>query len=129
MELLEYTNENKNKIKEIINRNTANFDDALSTAREIMEDVRNKGDSALFKYTEKFDRFNLNSKNLVVSEEELVDAYKRIKENNKNTTILRVRVLFILHPCYLINPYSFALHSSGLNMLKTKGCTEIDSST
>ncbi|ODS40594.1 histidinol dehydrogenase [Candidatus Altiarchaeales archaeon WOR_SM1_SCG] len=79
MKILNYS-QNKNEIESIINRSTANFESALARAGEIMGDVKNNGDFALFKYTKKYDNFNLNSRNLRVSEEEVAGAVKRIPQ-------------------------------------------------
>lgn len=83
MKSVTYTTENKKEIQKIINRSTTNFESALSIAKEIMDNVKTNGNSALFKYTRKFDNFNLNSKNLMVSENETSAAVERIRNNNE----------------------------------------------
>jgi len=83
MKILSYSAENKPLIKGVISRNASNFENALSTAGDIMNDVRVNGDPALFNYTKKFDNFNLNSGNLRVSGEEIESAFNKIKIHNR----------------------------------------------
>ena len=46
---------------------------------EIIENVKNFGDSAVFSYARKFDKVELTSENLRVSEEEIEDAFKKVE--------------------------------------------------
>lgn len=48
--------------------------------REIVKDVRESGDRALFKYTRKYDRVELAADELRVSDDEIKKAYKKVKE-------------------------------------------------
>ncbi len=45
---------------------------------EIIDNVREKGDEALFYYAKKFDRVELSPDNVKVSEEEIEEAFKRV---------------------------------------------------
>lgn len=51
-------------------------DDREKEVRKIIEDVRNRGDAALFDYTEKFDGVRLTS--LEVDKSEIADAYRQV---------------------------------------------------
>lgn len=50
--------------------------DAERTVRQIIDDVRHRGDAALFDYTEKFDKARLSS--LEVTREQITSAYKKV---------------------------------------------------
>jgi len=52
----------------------------LGLVQEIVENVREKGDSALLEYTKKFDRANLKADELKVSEKEFEEAYSIVDE-------------------------------------------------
>lgn len=52
----------------------------LKTVREIINNVRLRGDEALFEYTKKFDGFDINAQNAFVSEEEIKEAYASVDE-------------------------------------------------
>ena len=51
-----------------------------STVLEIIENVRNFRDRAVFGYAKKFDRVDLNSENVRVSDEEIEEAFKKVPE-------------------------------------------------
>lgn len=59
-------------IDEVLSRSTA-APDVYKTVSDIIDDVRKRGDKALFEYTEKFDGAKLSS--LKVSDEEIKNAY------------------------------------------------------
>ena len=51
-----------------------------SAVLEIIENVRNFRDRAVFGYAKKFDRVDLNSENVRVSDEEIEEAFKKVPE-------------------------------------------------
>lgn len=54
--------------------------DVIKVVEEILEEVKNQGDEALIKYTEKFDGVKLNKANIKVTKEELVAARSLVDE-------------------------------------------------
>jgi len=50
------------------------------SVKEILAEVKEKGDRALLSFTEKFDKVKLSTKELKVSEEEIKKAYKKVKQ-------------------------------------------------
>ena len=59
----------------LLKRSPAQYTEYESTVRDIIDDVRNNGDRALFELTQKFDKFPLNAENIRVTEEEINEAY------------------------------------------------------
>jgi len=51
-----------------------------TSVKAIMEQVRRQGDAALIKFTKKFDKATLNTKELRVTSEEIEKAYERVGE-------------------------------------------------
>jgi histidinol dehydrogenase len=49
--------------------------------RGIIDEVKTKGDVALVKFTKEFDKVSLNPRNLLVSREEISEAYGKVTEN------------------------------------------------
>ena len=47
---------------------------------DILENVKNNGEKAIFEYTEKFDKVKITEDNFIVSEEEIKEAYTMIDE-------------------------------------------------
>ncbi|MCR4959846.1 MAG: histidinol dehydrogenase [Lachnospiraceae bacterium] len=76
MRTVKLTEENRKDIlKNLLKRSTSNYGEYEDTVRKILEDVKERGDEALFEYTKKFDRFDLNASNIRVTEEEIKEAY------------------------------------------------------
>ena len=67
----------KNVLNDLLKRSPNNYGQYESTVNEIIENVKQNGDKALFEYTLKFDKFSLNADNIVVTLEE---AYKSMDE-------------------------------------------------
>ncbi|MCK4648789.1 histidinol dehydrogenase [bacterium] len=76
------TKETKKRIERIVNRRTLLEDKRLERkVKEIIEDVRKKGDRALLRYTKKFDGVSLSAKSLRVSKREIEDAKKSVDKD------------------------------------------------
>jgi histidinol dehydrogenase len=60
----------------IFERNKTNIEEVYPIVKEILDNVKNNGDSALKYYTEKFDKANID--NFRVSNEEIEEAYNSI---------------------------------------------------
>ena len=74
VELTESTK--KNLLKDLLKRSPSSYGTYEQTVSEIVNNVKENGDKAVFEYTEKFDHFALNSGNIRVTEEEIKEAYK-----------------------------------------------------
>ncbi|RLI89030.1 MAG: histidinol dehydrogenase [Candidatus Altiarchaeales archaeon] len=68
------------KIKELLERKTLNLNEVLALVRGILENVEERGDSALINYSKKFDNFDLTKENIRVSNEEIKKAHSRVNE-------------------------------------------------
>lgn len=78
VELTESTK--KNLLKDLLKRSPSSYGTYEQTVSEIVNNVKENGDKAVFEYTEKFDHFALNSGNIRVTEEEIKEAYMEIPE-------------------------------------------------
>jgi len=74
----------RHKICRIREYNSHNDPGLEVTVREIVEDVRKNGDRAVFRYTKKFDRFNITKNNIKVSAKEISEAEKRLPAGIKS---------------------------------------------
>jgi histidinol dehydrogenase len=75
----------KNKtLDEIFPRSQFEYEDINKKVKEILDDVKENGDKALYKYSEMFD---VKLESLTVSKEEIEDAYNRIDEEFKEVLI------------------------------------------
>ncbi|MCI8787673.1 MAG: histidinol dehydrogenase [Lachnospiraceae bacterium] len=76
MRIVKLTKETKeNILNDLLKRSPNNYSEYESTVNDILADVRERGDQALFEYTLKFDRFALNEDNIRVTRAEIEEAY------------------------------------------------------
>ena len=75
--------EEKMSLDEIFPRSQFSYEDINEKVKNIIEDVKENGDKALFKYNEMFD--NVIMTDLTVSSEEIEEAYSRIDNKFKET--------------------------------------------
>jgi histidinol dehydrogenase len=69
---------------QLMNRGKSDLSIISSSVKKIIDDVREKGDEALLKYTEKFDKIRLPPSKLQVAEKEIKEAYKKLEKNQIN---------------------------------------------
>ncbi len=67
-------------LKELLRRSPDNYGKYEAGVQEILSNVREKRDEAVFAYTEKFDGVKLSAKNVKVTEEEIAEAYEKVDE-------------------------------------------------
>lgn len=81
MRIVNLTNESKNNILEnLLKRSPNNYDQYQDTVSAILEEVRMNGDKAVFSYTKKFDKADITAENLLVTPEEIEEAYSQVDE-------------------------------------------------
>ncbi|MCP1101086.1 histidinol dehydrogenase [Aequitasia blattaphilus] len=82
MRIEKITNENLNTILEnLLKRSPNNYGDYEDVVKGILEEVKKRGDEALFEYTKKFDGAFITEENILVSEEEIEQAYRNIDDD------------------------------------------------
>lgn len=79
MRILALNKENiSNVLDELIKRSPNHYGSYEQIVDDIVTDVKENGNKALFAYTEKFDKFVLTSENIRVTEEEIEEAYHSV---------------------------------------------------
>ncbi len=73
-------NSREDILKNLIKRSTSDYGEYEKTVADIIENIKTRGDEALFEYTLKFDRFNLTKENIKVTEAEIKEAYGELDE-------------------------------------------------
>ncbi len=71
--------ERKNILENLLKRNMDQYEKYEKTVREIIEDVKERKDKALFEYTKKFDGANIDAENIRVETEEIEEAYTKVE--------------------------------------------------
>ena len=82
MRVLKVNKENtKNILSDLLKRSPNNYDKYAGTVQGILDEIKEKGDEALFAYTEKFDKCKLTKDTIQVTEEEIKAAYEKVDDS------------------------------------------------
>ena len=79
MRILKLTEETQNNILEnLLKRSPNSYGKFESRVNDIIQNVRERRDEAIFEYTEKFDGAKIGKENIRVTEEEIAEAYELV---------------------------------------------------
>jgi histidinol dehydrogenase len=79
MRTLKLNEETKNELLgNLLGRNPGSYMEYENTVNEIITNVRNNKDKALFEYTKKFDKCDISAANIMVTRAEIEEAYKKL---------------------------------------------------
>lgn len=79
MQIIELNEANKAELKKTLEkRSTNHFADIEEKVNDIITNVRENGDAALFDYSERFDHYHLTADNIRVTDEEIQEAVKAV---------------------------------------------------
>ena len=88
MRIIELTEEARTNILEnLLKRSPNSYGEFEGRVNEIIENVRANRDAAIFDYTKRFDGADINAENILVSEDEIKEAYEKVDE--KLLTVIR----------------------------------------
>ena len=68
----------KDLLNSLLKRSPNNYGDYAATVQAIVDDVRDNGNKALFSYTKKFDKADIDESNILVTKEEIDYAYTQV---------------------------------------------------
>lgn len=78
LNILKYDkNECNSIVEQILNRSQIEEKNKQETVNEIIKEVKEKKNKALFHYTKKFDKIKLNTKTIKLNKKEIEEAYKK----------------------------------------------------
>jgi len=69
-----------NILESLLKRSPSQYTEYEGTVNDIVNAVREKGDEAVFAYTKKFDGAEINKSNVVVTKEEIEEAYTKVPQ-------------------------------------------------
>lgn len=67
-------------LSDLLKRSPNNYTAYEQSVASIVEDVKLRGDEALFEYTQKFDKARINAGNIRVTEDEIKEAYEKVDQ-------------------------------------------------
>ena len=86
MRIIKLDETSKNDILEkLLKRSPSQYGEYQATVDEVLQDVRDNGDEAVLRLTEKFDGVKLTPATLRVSEEEIKEAYRQVPDSLAQT--------------------------------------------
>lgn len=71
----------KNLLDDLLKRSPNNYGQYEDSVREILNEVKEKGDEAVFSYTRRFDKANIDASNILVTEEDVKEAYRLVDDS------------------------------------------------
>lgn len=81
MRIVELNAESKKDLLEnLLKRSPNNYGEFEGRVNDIIQNVREKKDEAIFDYTKRFDGADINAGNILVTEEEIKEAYTQVDE-------------------------------------------------
>ena len=79
MRILKLTEDTRKDIlQNLLKRSPNNYGEFEGRVNAIIEEVRNNRDQAVFNYTKQFDGADINARNILVTEEEIAEAYEQV---------------------------------------------------
>ena len=97
MRIVKLSKESKeNLLADLLKRDPNNYGQYADTVQAIVDDVKARGDEALFEYTEKFDKVKVTKDTIRVTKEEIDEAY----ETNTGKVIIETFETRGINPVY-----------------------------
>lgn len=79
MRIVELNDRTKdNLLESLLKRSPSSYGEYEQTVNDIIAEIRNRGDEALFEFTLKFDKCTINADNVKVTPEEIKEAYEKV---------------------------------------------------
>lgn len=70
----------ENILSDLLKRSPNHYDGYQETVDAIIANVKENGDQAVFEYTKQFDQADINAENILVTEEEIKEAYEQVDD-------------------------------------------------
>ncbi|MBQ7432086.1 MAG: histidinol dehydrogenase [Lachnospiraceae bacterium] len=79
MEIIKLDESSKqNLLADLLKRDPNNYGEYMGKVQKIVDDVKDRGDAALFGYTKEFDKAEINPDNIRVTEDEIAEAMTQV---------------------------------------------------
>ena len=106
----------KNVLENLLKRSPSSYGEFEDAVAEIVENVRNNKDAAVFEYTKRFDGADINAGNIKVTKEEIDEAYEQL-----------IRLFWMLsekHWSTFVNITKNRKNTAGLTANRTEPCLD-----
>ena len=93
MKFIELDEQKKqNILDDLLKRSPNNYGEFSDRVQAILDDVKLRKNEAVFEYTKKFDKADINADNIVVTDEKIAEAYKEVEKTGLVEIIRRALV-------------------------------------
>ena len=98
----------------ILKRAELDITEQMKIAKEVSDDIRNRGDEAVLEYTAKFDHVELTQDKMRVTEEEIEAGYKRLDKETREAIEYAYKNIYDFHEKQLPEEMWFTMVDDGL---------------
>lgn len=82
MRIIKLTEETKkNLLEDLLKRSPNHYDSYADSVNKILADIKSRKNQALFEYTKRFDGADISENTILVTEQEIENAYQQVDEN------------------------------------------------
>ena len=99
------TFESSEELRRLVSRGEIEVEKYEDIVKEILQEVRDRGDEALIAYTEKFDKVKLTAEDIQIPFEELEKAYEEIEDELKWSLEIAIERVREFHEAQRENSY------------------------
>lgn len=98
----------------IMKRAEQDITEQMKIAKEVSDDIRDRGDEAVLEYTAKFDKVQLTADTMKVTEEEIEAGYKRLDKETREAIEYAYKNIYDFHEKQLPEEMWFTMVDNGL---------------
>lgn len=98
----------------ILKRAELDISEQMKIAKEVSDDIRDRGDAAVLEYTAKFDRVQLTADKMKVTPEEIEAGYNRLDEQTREAIEYAYKNIYDFHEKQLPEEMWFTMVDDGL---------------
>ncbi len=98
----------------VMKRAELDITEQMKVAKEVSDDIRDRGDEAVLEYTAKFDRVQLTAEQMKVTEEEIEAGYKRLDKETREAIEYAYKNIYDFHEKQLPEEMWFTMVDNGL---------------
>lgn len=98
----------------VMKRAEQDITEQMKIAKEVSDDIKERGDKAVLEYTAKFDRVSLTPEQMKVTEEEIEEGYKRLDDKTREAIEYAYKNIYDFHEKQLPEEMWFTMVDDGL---------------
>ncbi len=98
----------------VMKRAELDITEQMKVAKEVSDDIRDRGDEAVLEYTAKFDKVELTAEQMKVTEEEIEAGYKRLDKETREAIEYAYKNIYDFHEKQLPEEMWFTMVDNGL---------------